>query len=337
MFGVLLFPLGDADSGFYYRLELYFVHIHPWCPILHPQTIWEKFNSRRMSDSRGKTVSRETYEDIIVLHAVVATTMRFFRDTLNNADKERHRTKSADIVKSYGMEHSSVTVLQAMVILALDIVGSQSGPPVWKFLAIITETAVHLDLTVDKYVPDKPDEKSISTMRGVILPQGISWLEDECRRRLFWMIYLLDRYARVVTAFDFKLKEKEIGRRLPCKDMYYEDNVQKDTKFFQILPEDEDLHDSDNLGSFAFYIEAVHMLSLVHQFLRKKVNIADPIQADEWRSEYYQYDERLHRWKAAIPAAYGLSSQVKPISAVMQDSEMLEDLGRVMIHAAYHT
>ena len=261
--------------------------------------------------------------------------MRFFGDTLSDADKERHRTKSASIVKSYGMEHSSITVLQAMVILALDIVGSESGPPVWKFLAVITETAVHLDLAVDKYVPDEPDEKSISTMIGVILPTGTTWLEDECRRRLFWMIYLLDRYARVVTAFDFKLKEKEIGRRLPCENIYYENNVKKNTKYFQIWPSDEDLHNNDNLGSFAFYIEAVHILSLVHQFLRQKVNIADAAQAENWRLEYCQYNDYLAKWKGAIPAAYNL--QVKPISAVMQDSKRPEDHGRVMLHAAYHT
>ena len=290
-FDVLLFSHGNADSGFHYRLELYFIHIHPWCPILHPQTIRENFDSP------------DSYEDIIVLHAVLAITMRFFKDTLSVADREHHRTKSADIVRSYGMEHSSVKVLQAMVILALDIVGSQSGPPVWKFLAVITETAGHLDLTLDKYMPDMPNEKSISTMRGVILPQGGSWLEGERRRRLFWMIYLLDRYARIVTAFDFKLHEQDIGRRLPCQDIYYEKNVEKTTKFFQVLPPDKDLHDNENLGSFAFYIEAVHMLSIVHTFLRKKFNIADPLKADEWRHEYRQCDENLNKWKGAIPAA----------------------------------
>ena len=276
-------------------------------------------------------------EDIILLHAVLATTMRFFDSSLSDDEKGLHRTKSAEIVKSYGMEHSSITVLQAMVILALDIVGSESGPPVWKFLAVVTETAIHLDLAVDKYIPDEPDEKMISTMIGVIITPGTSWLENECRRRLFWMIYLLDRYARVVTAFDFQLDEANIARRLPCKDIYYEQDKKKDTRWFKIFTTDQDLHNNDNLGSFAFYIEAVHMLSLVHQFLREKVNIADASQAENWWSEYYHHDEKLDKWKGAVPAAYGLSNQSKSISAMMQSSEELEDHGRIMLHAAYYT
>lgn len=48
----------------------------------------------------------------------------------------------------------------------------------------------------------------------MVLPEPKSFIEDESRRRLFWMIYLLDRYATVSTAFEFALDEKEIDRKL---------------------------------------------------------------------------------------------------------------------------
>lgn len=55
---------------------------------------------------------------------------------------------------------------------------------------------------------------SIYTLRAMVLPEPKSFIEDESRRRLFWMIYLLDRYATVATAFEFALDEKEIDRKL---------------------------------------------------------------------------------------------------------------------------
>ena len=48
----------------------------------------------------------------------------------------------------------------------------------------------------------------------MVLPEPTSFIEDESRRRLFWMVYLLDRYATVATAFEFALDEKEIDRKL---------------------------------------------------------------------------------------------------------------------------
>lgn len=48
----------------------------------------------------------------------------------------------------------------------------------------------------------------------MVLPEPQSFIEDESRRRLFWMVYLLDRYATVSTAFEFALDEKEIDRKL---------------------------------------------------------------------------------------------------------------------------
>ena len=48
----------------------------------------------------------------------------------------------------------------------------------------------------------------------MVLPEPKSFIEDESRRRLFWMVYLLDRYATVATAFEFALDEKEIDRKL---------------------------------------------------------------------------------------------------------------------------
>lgn len=303
-------------------LGLYFTHIHPWYPILHKQTILDKFEYRNGDE-----------EDCIVLHAIVASTMRFFPDGTVNKNKFRESSKKRILL--YGLCHSSVTVLQALVILALDIVGLENGPEAWHILAVITRSVVLLNLNVESSLV--PDRKSISTMRGVILPQPVSWIENECRRRLFWMVYLLDRYTHIATAFDFILDETEIARTLPCDDVHFVQTTDKKTrsitKFFLIWQSVEDLHDVKNLGPFSFYIEAVHMLSLFHVFLKKPVDVSIHTQAADWWSEYTRLNEYLQKWRDTVPVEYGLRTHI----SAMRNLASQDDYARIMLHAAYHT
>lgn len=54
----------------------------------------------------------------------------------------------------------------------------------------------------------------------MVLPESESFIEEESRRRLFWVVYLLDRYATVATAFEFALDERDIDRRLVSTFIY---------------------------------------------------------------------------------------------------------------------
>ena len=305
-------------------LDLYFTYIHPWCPILHKHTILDKMVNKYCDE-----------EDYIILHAIVATTMRFLTDSIPDEDKGKYRELSKEKVLLYGHSHSSVKVLQALVILTLDIVGSENGPSAWNILALITRSVIHLDLAVETTIV--PDKTSNQTMRGVILPQQVSLIEKECRRRLFWMVYLLDRYTHIVTSFDFIIDETQIGRKLPTDDVHLDQIEEKKTKFFQIWQSDHELHNTENLGPFSFYIEAVHMLSLVHTFLKQQLDVTTQSGADEWQSGYRNLNDYLEKWRDAIPAEYGLASYINPTAIPTKILARRDDVGRVMLHAAYHT
>lgn len=190
----------------YALTDLFFKHINVWCPILHRRTTLDSLF--------GPAALEEA--DRILLHAIVATTLRFSTDTrLHDQARERYHNVSKQKVLLYGLENSSVKALQALVILALDIVGSSNGPPGWNLLALITRSVVQLGLAVETTSSSvAPVYPSIYTLRAMVLPEPKSFIEDESRRRLFWMVYLLDRYATVSTAFEFALDEKEIDRKL---------------------------------------------------------------------------------------------------------------------------
>ncbi|EEQ34505.1 conserved hypothetical protein [Microsporum canis CBS 113480] len=242
----------------YSLVDLYFEHINAWCPILHRRTTLDTlFGPSPLSE-----------EDRMLLYAIVATTLRFSKDTrLNEDNRKRYHDACKQKVILYGLDNSSVTSLQALVILALDVVGSSNGPPGWKLLALIARSVVQLGLAVEATSSLVATMfPSIYTLRANILPDSRTWVEDEGRRRLFWAAYLLDRYSTIATAFDFALDIKEIDRKLPCKDEYFVKNQPVETRFFN-----------------------------THE------------QMEHWQSTYRKLDNELTAWEYHLPKEYSFA------------------------------
>ncbi|CBX97926.1 similar to C6 transcription factor [Plenodomus lingam JN3] len=325
--------LGQSEVDFppydllYGLVDLFFKHIYPWCPILHRQTT--------LNSLFGDTTLDEA--DRIILHAVVATTVRFSTDQRLTPEKRaRYHQSSKEKVLLYGIENSSVKSLQALVILALDVVGCSNGPPGWNLLALITRSVVQLGLSVEKFSPSvAPQYASIYTLRAIVLPEPKDWIEEESRRRLFWMIYVLDRYATVATAFEFALDEDEVDRKLPCRDDMFARNLPVDTRWFHTSTRtDYSMDRPENLGPFSYYIEILGLLTRIHKFLKKPVDITSLSDVEKWQSEYRELDNAIEQWKYNLPQEFGNSARVFAKSNGMNQTL---NSGMVMLHAAYHT
>jgi hypothetical protein len=90
----------------YALTDLFFKYVNTWCPILHRRTTLDSLF--------GPTTLEEA--DRILLHAIVATTLRFSQDPrLNDQSRERYHHISKQRVLLYGLENSSVKALQALV------------------------------------------------------------------------------------------------------------------------------------------------------------------------------------------------------------------------------
>ncbi|KAK4992842.1 hypothetical protein LTR66_006161 [Elasticomyces elasticus] len=310
----------------YALTDLFFKHINTWCPILHRMTT--------LNALFGPSTLEEA--DRILLHAIVATTLRFSTDPrLDASTKERYHAVSRQKVLLYGLDNSSVKALQALVILALDTVGSSNGPPGWNLLALITRSIVQLGLAVETTSASvSPPFPSIYTLRAMVLPESRTWIEDESRRRLFWMVYLLDRYATIATAFEFALDDKEIDRRLPCRDDFFLRNQPVETRWFRTDGRtDYSTDHPENLGPFSYYIEIVGILSQIHRFLKKPVDIGALSDVEQWQQEYRRLDTMLNRWKLNLPTEYGNMARLfnpngnnKTVNCIW-----------VMLHVTYHT
>ncbi|KAK0744682.1 fungal-specific transcription factor domain-containing protein [Apiosordaria backusii] len=318
----------------YALVDLYFKHVNTWCPILHRTTTLDALF--------GPSILDET--DKILLHAIVATTLRYSTDPrLTDEARQRYHSASKNRVILYGMENLSVKSLQALVILALDLCGSGNGPPGWNIMAIITRAVVQLGLAVESNsISVAPNYQSIYTLRAMILPEPRDFIEEESRRRLFWMVYLLDRYATIATAFDFALDDREVDRTLPCRDDLWMKNQKVDTRWLRVddsrpnvangnTPEYE-VDQPENLGAFSHYIEILSILSRIHKFLRKPVDISALADVEQWQMRYKELDTMLAAWKFNLPGDYGNMAKLFNPSSIKT-----LNCGWVMLHATFHT
>ncbi|KAM0444285.1 hypothetical protein ACHAPV_007650 [Trichoderma viride] len=327
-------PSSDTDDLPPYNLvynlvDLYFKHINTWCPILHRRTTLDSlFGISDLQES-----------DRVLLHAIVATTMRFSSDPRLTEERRHHYHRiSKQKVLLYGMENSSVKSLLALLILALDICGSSNGPPGWNIMALITRSVVQLGLSVEtNSFSVAPHYSSIYTLRAMILPEPKDFIEEESRRRLFWMIYLLDRYATIATAFEFALADTEIDRMLPCRDDLWMENQKVETRWFATGTQSYDethqhaVGRPENLGAFAYYIEILGILSKIHKFLKQPVDIGRLTDVEKWQLRYKELDKELTSWNFALPGEFG------NMNKVFQPGSRNLNCNWVMLHATYHT
>jgi hypothetical protein len=161
-----------------------------------------------------------------------------------------------------------------------------------------------------------------------------TWVEEEERRRIFWTVFLMDRFCSVATGFVFphrnailldwrlesswnpSLTTADVSRRLPCEGTLWAEGNPVETPYFgltdrnslvntkatqPLLPEREpsDLDTIKNIGGFAFCVEAMEGLSLVTQFfLNSNIDDMSSSELQRWMMRFKELDLRLLRWDA---------------------------------------
>ncbi|KAF1988602.1 hypothetical protein K402DRAFT_27383 [Aulographum hederae CBS 113979] len=330
----------------YALTDLYFTHINPWCPILHRRTTLSTLFPTSPS------VPLPT-DDTILLHAITATTLRHSTDArLTPSLRTHHTTTSTQKVLLHALSTTSVRTLQALTILTLSLLGTAHGPPGWNALALLSRAVVQLGLAVEpSSASGAPGVASIYTLRATVLPEAEDWVEEEGRRRLFWMVYALDRWATVGTAFEFALDEREVVRRVPCRERWFEGNravrtawfkggggaVGRDGEWFRRriggVAERGEVEEKDSQGAFSYYVEVVGILSDIHGFLKKPVDIGSLADVEQWQREFRRLDQALTRWKYGLPSEYGNFARIYDWGKRDRGA----DCGWVMLQAAYHS
>ncbi|KAK4083740.1 transcriptional regulator family: Fungal Specific TF [Trichoderma aggressivum f. europaeum] len=308
----------------YVLVDLFFKHINTWFPLLDRKaTFGTYFGST--SVSRG---------DRVVLFAIIVTTLRFATDTrlTPNAKKKLHNDCRHKI-ELYALENVNLFSLKALTLLSLDVLGTSNELQGQSLLSLLVQNITHLGLCMEKNVylacPMFPGE---ALPRRVALPEPDSWIEDEGRRRLCWMVYVLDRYATLATPYKFTLAEEEMKRFLPCRYDLWSSNVPVETRWPKGLDTTKlrlIINSPENLGSFSYHCEVLGILSRAHNFLAKPLDIYSIQDVRSWQSTFVALEGELSTWLRDLPAEYG------QISVLCHSDPGARIINWIMLHAAF--
>lgn len=305
----------------YTLVDLYFKHVNPWSPILDRKATLDAFFGSQSMDEA----------DRILMHAVVATTLRFSKDPRLTAEsRSQFHEISRQKIMMYALDHPNVRALQALVILSVDVLGTSNGQQGWNLLALISRNIVQLGLDVEKSTYLESTAYPSATLLQATQPQ--SWIESEERRRLCWMTFILDRYATVATADAFTFDEREMDRCLPCRYDLFSRNEPVETRWRRRgAPLEMTVNKSENLGSFSYHCEVLGILSRIHRFLHQSLDISRHSDIQRWRETYRELDGELNDWLQNLPGEYGKISQLCHSDPGSRISNW------IMLHAAFVT
>lgn len=173
----------------------------------------------------------------------------------------------------------------------------------------MARTAEQLQLSVED--EGRPSRSGTTTAsNGVItriafLPPPKDWSEEEERRRVFWNIFMMDRFCSISTGWNLSLTSADARRRLPCEGGLWEagEPLGTPTPYFGLSELDQSstrnpgggdssakaqYEDSGCLGGFAYCIEATESLSQVTSFALQP---AQDVQM--WLMRFKELDLRL--------------------------------------------
>lgn len=282
---------------------IYFETVHPWIPMLHVR----QFRADLANPSQRRRMTT-------ILHAIVSLCIRFSRDPRLEENPELRTTyasRSRQAVILQSMESFSVENLQALIICAFDTIGSGRGPSAWSIVGSMTRTVEQLRLSVEDEDHQYPSSSSSKTLirRMAFLAPCSSWREVEERRRVFWNVFLTDRFCSITTGWNLSLTSADVKRRLPCEGALWEESepLKTPTPYFGVAdqsynhsnstlpaarPESEE--EQASLGGFAYCIEATESLGLVTSFfLQHEIDVNKMHDVQRWLMRFKQLDLRL--------------------------------------------
>lgn len=238
---------------------------------------------------------------------------------------DRQIKRSREIVLLTAMAFPSIENLQSLIILAFDHIGSGEMAKAWSIIGSLTRTVEYLRLTVEpEEIQRKPLRRPLT-----LLGDANDWTEIEERRRLFWNIFLLDRFCSITTGWSTSLTSDDVHRRLPCDGGLWHREEPSETPFFGIwnksaakignsiafIPahypaldheidhentrspgamSNSTIVDTSKLGAFAYCIEATESLSQVTTFfLQQKVDFQNRQEVRSWLTRFKELDLRL--------------------------------------------
>lgn len=94
---------------------------------------------------------------------------------------------------------------------------------------------------------------------------------------------------------------------------------------------DQSSEKTEYLGAFGFYVRIVGLLSKIHLFLRRPVNIGASSDVAQWQHDYRELNGKLRAWQASLPVKYQ-----NVLHSEYAGGRQYVDAGIVLLHLTFH-
>jgi hypothetical protein len=168
---------------------------------------------------------------VLVLHALVAVALRHMDPDVLFLDSDQIHQQikvSRMIVETHALRNVTIESLQALIFLVFDLLNDGQPQRAWPLIGSLTRTIDYLQLTVE---PSPSHPRSLMAPVRLVKPSN-DWTELEERRRLFWIIFLLDRFCSASTGWNTSLTAEDVHRRLPADGGYFTREEPVTTPYF---------------------------------------------------------------------------------------------------------
>ncbi|KAF4452072.1 hypothetical protein F53441_5003 [Fusarium austroafricanum] len=304
-------------------LQAYFHHIQPWIPMINMKGFKERVR-QDTDDHMG-----------IVLRAMTLASLRYIQVGGKPLEKHFVRSEALRLRRSvvlYAMEGLTTENLQALIMVAFTDIGDGNLEKAWPIIGCLTRTVEYMELSVEaeNYQPRS------AVLPNSSLPEPLEWTEEEERRRVFWNVFILDRFSSIVKGWNTIFPSALVRRRLPICGGNWLYNEPAVTPYFGNWGRSEGSSrpeaakapshirqtscsgagDKSKIGAFAYYVESIDILSeVLTGFLHHQVDFGNRQEVSLWLTRFKELDLRLVHWKTYLPQQWkdsGISREIMP-------------------------
>lgn len=257
----------------------------------------------------------------ILIYGILVVSFRFWKKPTPPADVRDQLVKKArERILLNSVDNCTVVSTQALALLALDACGQGPGPRTWSVMAMLVAAVKQLGLA--KIASGSNFDSSHSMVRNEDPEESLNLpsIEVEEKRRLFWLTYVLDRFASFFHGSPCGIDAKSIMVQFPASDKDWGQHSM--TEWFHTgVPLRSTVDGTRDL--WRCQLEVLALSDRTNQLLLQPINFSLPARCQEWQNSFQLLDAALINWFETLPQH-------------VRDPQPVFDPMWIMVHATYH-
>lgn len=236
---VMASPPSDEDG--LRILEAYFTHMHARLPFLDRVTIIDSHTKRHQPSTQTPEDEFEKFK-LFMVYAIGATILQMTGSSESTPPNDFLLTAlSFDPTLR---ESISMTSIEAMMLLVIYHLRSSSHPSVWYMIGLAMRTCIDFGLHREaRYQKLRPHQA-------------------ESRKRLFWSVYIIERYTAWSLGRPFSIAEEDIDVQSPLN---IDDSITDDGIIDQYLQSQLGTETPQPKGTMSRFVASVGLQRIVSQ------------------------------------------------------------------------